>query len=140
MKTLYLSILSCFLAATSLFAIKTGDAALDESLNTLNEQVKDAPEKFIETNLGLRFNQPKSKLIDMLKKDKLEVAEIFIISYLSAKNNAKLEDVLEEVKESKNNWELFLKSRNIKKGSKEYRNLLKASINIHPKPFMPKVK
>lgn len=139
---LSLIVLAFLFSCVSIFAqnIKTGDDALDESLNSLTEQVKDNPQKFIEINLALRFNQPKDVLIDLLKKDKMEVSEIFVISYLSAKNNTALIDLIKIVKDKKRDWQSILKDMNIIKGNKDYKNLLKASINIHPKPFIPKVK
>lgn len=119
--------------------VESGDPALNESFNTLIEQVKDNPEKFIQTNMALRFNQSKEELVSLLKKDKLTVAEIFVISYFAAKDSKALKDEIKAFKDSKT-LKAYLESKNIKKGTKEYKNLLKASINIHPKPFIPQVK
>lgn len=135
---IFLFLFSFFNAFSQSF--NSGDPALDESLNSLTEQVKDNPQPFIETNLALRFNQSKEVLLDLLKKDKMEVSEIFLISYLSAKNKIELIDFIKIVKDKKRDWQSILKDMNIIKGNKDYRSLLKASINIHPKPFFPKIK
>ncbi len=119
--------------------VNTGDAALDESFNTLIEQVKDNPVKFITDNMALRFNQPKDTLVNLLKKDKLTVADIFSISFLAADSKRELLTVIAEFK-AKKSLKAFLEANNILKGTKEYKKFLKASRNVHPKPFIPKVK
>jgi hypothetical protein len=142
MKTLSIFLLSlCLLAVTaSVQAVTTGDAALDESLNSLTEQVKDNPQNFIKVNLAVRFNQPAEQLIGLMKNDKLEVSEVFVISYFAASMNKDLDTVMNDFKTSNKNWSQFFGTYKIVKGNKEYRKLLKASINVHPKPFIPKVK
>ena len=131
----------CLLVVTSsVQAVTTGDAALDESLNSLTEQVKDNPENFIKVNLAVRFNQPAEQLIGLMKNDKLEVSEVFVISYFAASMNKDLDTVMNDFKTSNKNWSQFFGTYKIVKGNKEYRKLLKASINVHPKPFIPKVK
>ena len=140
-KFISLMLLLCVFTMTAYSKnITSGDEALDESLNSLTEQVKDNPDDFIKTNLAVRFNQPFDKLINLLKKDKFEVSEIFIISYLSASLNKDLDSVIKEFASNKGNLSKFLEIYKIKKGTKEYKKFLKASINIHPKPFIPKVK
>lgn len=142
MKILSVFVLSlCLLVVTSsVQAVTTGDDALDESLNSLTEQVKDNPENFIKVNLAVRFNQPAEQLIGLMKNDKLEVSEVFVISYFAASMNKDLDTVMNDFKTSNKNWSQFLGAYKIVKGNKEYRKLLKASINVHPKPFIPKVK
>lgn len=141
MKRILIALIAfCFMFGSAFAIVNTGDAALDESLNTLTEQVKDKPEDFINTNLALRFNQSKDKLVTLLNKEKLDASEVFIISYLAVTNNKDIDAVYAEFKANNRNWSKLLESYKIKKGSKEYKKFLKASINIHPKPFLPKVK
>jgi len=138
--SIFLFSLCLLVAASTVQAVTTGDAALDESLNSLTEQVKDNPENFIKVNLAVRFNQPAEQLIGLMKNDKLEVSEVFVISYFAASMNKDLDTVMNDFKTSNKNWSQFLGTYKIVKGNKEYRKLLKASINVHPKPFIPKIK
>ena len=102
--------------------------------------MKDNPENFIKVNLAVRFNQPAEQLIGLMKNDKLEVSEVFVISYLAASMSKNLNTVMNDFKTSNKNWSQFFGTYKIVKGNKEYRKLLKASINVHPKPFIPKIK
>ena len=98
----------------------------------MTEQVKDNPEEFIKVNLATRFNQSAEQLIDLMKNDKLEVSEVFVISYLAASVSKDLNAVMNDFKTSNKNWSHFFKTYKIVKGNKEYRKLLKSSINVHP--------
>ncbi|WP_027358910.1 hypothetical protein [Desulforegula conservatrix] len=136
----FIAICFVFITATAFAGtIRTGDDSLDESLNSLTEQVE-KPEEFIKVNLATRFNQPADKLIGYMNNEKIEVSEVFVISYLAASMGKESDAVMSDFKTSNKNWSQFLKAYKIVKGNKEYRKLLKASINIHPKPFIPKVK
>lgn len=141
MRSLFISAFFIFFAFTAWAQnVKTGDAALDESLNSLTEQVNDKPDDFIKTNLALRFNYPFSKLANCIKTDKMEVSEVFLTAYLAVTYSKDLDSVISEVKNNNRDWAKILLSYNIKKNNKDYRRLLRSSINIHPKPFIPKVK
>ncbi len=125
------------IASVSAQNIQSGDEALDESLNTLTEQTRPDCAKFIETHLALRFNQPKEKLIALAEKDKMECAEVFVISYIAAQNKLELDSVISVFKKPDMDFAAKLEHFGFVKGNKDYKKLLKASINVHPKPFIP---
>lgn len=140
MNRFYAILLAAFFVAFACLSaqtVQTGDEALDESLNTLTEQTQPEYAKFIETHLALRFNQPKTKLIALVEKDKMECSEVFVISFIAAHNKLELDSVISVFKKPDLNFSAKLEHFGFAKGNKDYKKLLKASINVHPKPFIP---
>lgn len=138
MKTIIIFLMFLFSGlAISAQNISTGYESLDESLSSLNEQVKDNPVKFVEINIITRFNLPKDKVLNLNKNDKLSAAEIFLITYISVNFKKDLDQVIVSFRKNKSSIKSFLDEMGIVGKSKEFKNVLKASINIHPKPFLP---
>lgn len=121
---------------SGLTASPTGDPALDESLTTLAAQVGDGVEPFVRSNLALRFNQPLSELMD-LHRSGLDVGEIFLVSWIAVERGVTPSVIYSEFVSQGREWKSWLESAGLKKGSKAYKKLYQASVNIHPKPYFP---
>ncbi len=129
-------IIFIILLPPALTASPTGDPALDESLSTLTAQVGDGVEAFVKVNLALRFNQPLPELME-LHRSGLDAGEIFLVSWMAVERGVTPSVIYSEFVAQGRQWKSWLESAGFKKGGKAYKKLYQASVNIHPKPYMP---
>lgn len=108
------------------YKARTGDTSLDTTLGNLNIQTHGRNLSDFVSNLSLSYKIPKPDLEDLLNKEKMTPADVYMTVALSKIINKPIEAVVEKYKANKGKgWGVIAKQLGIKPGSKEFKDLKK---------------
>ena len=110
---------------------RTGDSSFDTALGDLNIQTTGKSlDEFI-SNLSISYNVPRIRIEDLLNKEKMTPADVYMTAGLARIINSPIDVVLKEYRANKGKgWGVIAKRLGIKPGSKEFHSLKNGSLTI----------